>query len=369
MLITNLLVGDYLLLIVILLITIIIVQIKWSLNYWQRLNIKSVKFPVLNLTRSQFYKDKDYRYFKSIGEKVYGVYIYLKPTLILIDPEVIKHIFIKDFHVFNSRGIHYDPANDPISNHLLFMSGNEWKKMRAKLTPVFTSGKIKLMFDIILRCSDMFLDGISRNLNDIDIKDSLGCFMTDVIGSCAFGTEMNTLNDPNSKFRYYGKKVFETLASNMPKRIFINTYPKFASRLGFSMENKEITNFFFGFVKNVIEYRERNNYRRNDFLQILIDLKNSDKEEERLTITEITAQCYIFFLAGFETSSSTLTFALYELAKNKDIQDKVREEIKTVLSKHDGDITYESLKQMKYIGQVLDGNCFVLFCSLSFFLS
>lgn len=70
---------------------------------------------------------------------------------------------------------------------------------------------------------------------------------------------------------------------------------------------------------------------------------------------EAAAQCFVFFLAGFETSSTTMTFALYELAVHQDIQDKVREEIKSVLAKHNNKISYDSLKEMKYQRQVIDG--------------
>lgn len=70
---------------------------------------------------------------------------------------------------------------------------------------------------------------------------------------------------------------------------------------------------------------------------------------------ELTAQSFVFFLAGFETSSTTMTFALYELAIHQDLQDKVREEIEQVLAKHNGQMTYDSLSELKYMSQVIDG--------------
>lgn len=60
-------------------------------------------------------------------------------------------------------------------------------------------------------------------------------------------------------------------------------------------------------------------------MDLMIKMKNEDKGG--LSIDEIAAQAFIFFLTGFETSSTTNVFALYELVLSKEIQSKVREEI------------------------------------------
>jgi cytochrome P450 family 6 len=72
------------------------------------------------------------------------------------------------------------------------------------------------------------------------------------------------------------------------------------------------------------------------------------------TDSRLASQAFIFFLAGFETSSTTLSFCLYELAVNPDIQIKLRDEIDATLHKFGG-ITYDAVQSMRYLSQVIDG--------------
>lgn len=87
-------------------------------------------------------------------------------------------------------------------------------------------------------------------------------------------------------------------------------------------------------------------------MQLLIDLR---KEDPTFRIEQIAAQAFLFFVAGFETTSTTMSFALYELALNEKMQERARKEILEVLNRHGGDFTYECLQEMKYLGQIVDG--------------
>ena len=67
------------------------------------------------------------------------------------------------------------------------------------------------------------------------------------------------------------------------------------------------------------------------------------------------AQAFTFLAAGYETSGTTLSYALYELALNPEIQHRLRAEILEVLSKHDGKLTYEGIQDMSYLDRVVSG--------------
>jgi len=71
-----------------------------------------------------------------------------------------------------------------------------------------------------------------------------------------------------------------------------------------------------------------------------------------LSENEILAQAIIFFLAGYETTASTLSFCTYELALNPDIQQKLYEEIMSSLNS-DGIVPYDTLAKMPYLDAVI----------------
>lgn len=84
-----------------------------------------------------------------------------------------------------------------------------------------------------------------------------------------------------------------------------------------------------------------------------------------LIITEgpkLVAQAVQFFVAGFETTSTTMAFTLYELCLHPHIQDKVRTEIVACLKQYG--FTYEALKEMKYLHQCVLGTYILLMCLL-----
>jgi cytochrome P450 len=77
-------------------------------------------------------------------------------------------------------------------------------------------------------------------------------------------------------------------------------------------------------------------------------------------MNSLAAQAFVFFLGGYETSSTTMTFCLYELSLHQDIQDRLREEIDDVLQKYDGKLTYEGIQEMEYLDKVVSGKVQVM---------
>lgn len=299
--------------------------------------------------------------------------------------DFLKTVLIKDFQYFHDRGTYFNVKDDPLSGHLLNIEGDHWKKLREKLTPTFTSGKIRQMVPTIVDVGTKLEDFMNKiiELNpEPEIKNILARFTTDIIGSCAFGIECNSLEDETAKFLEMGLKVFQQPRNSFFKQLIAVTYPDFARKMGYKTTRDDVSEFFLGIVRDVVEYREKNKIKRNDFMDLLLQLKNegelidgsNSKKLGKLTIEEIAAQVFVFFLAvswfnklssfkheniffqGFETSSTTMTFCLHELSLNQEIQEQARQNVQEVLERHDGKITYESLSEMTYLEQCINGN-------------
>ncbi|KAK5637804.1 hypothetical protein RI129_000013, partial [Pyrocoelia pectoralis] len=270
-----------------------------------------------------------------------------------------KNIMQNDFGYFINRGSYINEKGDPLSAHLFNLGGEPWRNMRTKLTPTFTSGKMKMMFNTVLQCTIPMQEMMTRECLDkkpIMIKEVTARFTTDVIGSCAFGLDCNSFKNENSPFRNLGRNAFEKKSKWYRfRRGLVTICPTITKTLAITFLSKESTRFFINVVKDTVKHRTENNIQRNDMLQILIELEKSclNNGKPSLTVEQMAAQAFVFFGAGYETTSTVTTLCLYELAKNEDIQNKVREEIESVLRKYDGQISYDSLIDMKYMHQVI----------------
>lgn len=160
----------------------------------------------------------------------------------------------------------------------------------------------------------------------------------------------------------------------------------------------EAGSYFRGIVEDTVKAREERGIVRPDLLHLLLQarkgeekqvekLKDADGEEEsnysgtctpsrlsdnkrnvtisdkgnfsrippEITNEDITAHALVFFIGGLESVSSSISFTLYELAINLDIQRKLRKEVLTTLKECEGKVTYEAILDMKYLDMVVSG--------------
>lgn len=340
----------------------------------------SIKDRILFRISFHMFQLSVYRQFK--GHKIAGFYEGRRPTLMILDPDIIRHIMVRDFDHFVDRPTFNFRDSPYVKNMVINLKGTEWKDVRHLMTPAFSSGKLKAMQSLICTVGEQMADYLKKNIatkggqstGEIEMKEFFGRFTMDVIATTAFGVQSDSFKDQEAEFV---KMIAKFSDITLPNRILIFMVilltPWLAKFLPLSFFNMTSINFLGEVVKAAKKQRQDNtDKRRNDFLQLMLDAeaneepsqedgdcKKQTKDEEKsskksiLTEDVIVAQSILFLLAGFETSSTLLTFASYELALNLDQQKKLRKEILEVLEKHGGECSYQALSDMTYLENVL----------------
>ena len=136
---------------------------KYRYTYWSRYGVQQVPptfltgnlLPLLRMTKTSAQVIQDiYHHPKAKDSAIVGIYLFHRPALLIRDPELVKRILIRDFSKFCNRYSNSDVVGDPLgSQNLFFLKNPAWKEIRFKLTPFFTSGKLKQMFSLIAEVS------------------------------------------------------------------------------------------------------------------------------------------------------------------------------------------------------------------------
>lgn len=339
-------------------------------SFWARLGVPHLKphfpFGTLKMTGQRDHYSlqfaQAYNELKKCDSPFGGIYLGCRPFALITDLKFAQRILIKDFEHFGERGIFYNEQSDPLTANLFNLHATKWRPLRMKLSPTFSSGKIKFMCPTVERVGDELVNSMSNMLangRDVEIHNLMGRYTTDVIGTCAFGIDCNSLRDHNTEFYQMGRRALDKSNFSFLGRFLMSECASLARLLRLQLIVPDVTAFYFRCVTETVNYREQNDVHREDFMELLIKMKNTKSANggDGLTIAEIAAQSFIFFVASLETSSVTLTFALYELAQTKSqhIQDNARTEINQVLAKHNGQLTYDALIAMQYVDQIIKG--------------
>ena len=300
---------------------------QYSLNYWSRQGFKQLdpKFLVGDAGSQMRLKESMGEYYSELYNKykklrIFGIYFSYNPLLVVTDPKLVQDILIRDFNSFHDRPMPMDEENDPLTAHLFNLPGQKWRDLRVKLSPTFTSGKLKGMFSIIKDCSQVLEDYLIKNVKSgvdvFEFRDLMARYNTNIISSVAFGIDNDCINEPDHLFRRMGAKIFEPSFKNGMKGILSFISPKLFSLLRLKQTDQEVEDFIFSIVKQSVEHREEKNVSRNDFMQLLVQLKNQgyvsvdkgDKEGgeiktdsgvvKKMDMNALAEQVFVFFIAG-----------------------------------------------------------------------
>ncbi|XP_023785690.1 thromboxane-A synthase [Cyanistes caeruleus] len=320
---------------------------------------------------------------------VCGYYIGRQMFVVVSSPEMIKQILVTDFSNFTNR-IKPNLVSKPMLDSILCLRDDRWKYVRSLLTPAFSDTKLKEMTPLINQACDILLCNLKVYADSgkaFDIQRCYNCFTLDVVGSVAFGTEVDSQKNPDDPFVKNCRTFFE-MSLFKPLFILILSFPFIMIpllRIFPTKKQKELNGFFIQTIKNAIVYRHQQDAaeRRRDFLQWMLDACDSadslaagcwdvpgpsaalrqdeappagtapsEKAQKMLTEDEIAGQAFLFLIAGYETTTSTLSFATYLLATNPECQEKVLWEVDEFFAKHMVP-DYQNVQELPYLDMVI----------------
>ncbi|KAG7491982.1 hypothetical protein MATL_G00009470 [Megalops atlanticus] len=349
-------------------LTLVVVYGYWPYGFFKSLGIQGPQpLPFIG-TLLEYRKglhDFDMECFKKYGQ-IWGLYDGRQPVMSIMDPAMIKTILIKEcYPLFTNR--RNFRLNGPLYDAVSIVEDEEWKRIRSALSPSFTSGRLKEMFPIMKQHSDNLVKSLQRKADSgeaVELKEFFGAYSMDVVTSTSFSVDIDSLNNPKDPFVTNIKKMLKFSFFN-PLFLLVALFPfltPLLEKMDFAFFPTSVTDFFYASLQKIKSQREKNVHKnRVDFLQLMVDSQIPEKGTDPkgneslkgLTDHEILSQSMMFIFAGYETSSSTLTFLAYNLATNPDIMKKLQEEIDQVFP-NKAPIRYEPLMQMEYLDMVLN---------------
>ncbi|XP_042351719.1 thromboxane-A synthase [Plectropomus leopardus] len=334
--------------------------------------------------------------------RVCGYYLGRRAVVVIADPDMLRQVMVRDFSSFPNR-MTVRFATKPMTDCLLMLRNERWKRVRSILTPSFSAAKMKEMVPLINTAIDALMSNLNISAESgeaFDIHKCFGCFTMDVIASVAFATQVDSQNNPDDPFVRHAQMFF-SFSFFRPIMLFFISFPFIMAPLAKLIPNKrrdQMNGFFINSIQKIIKQREEQppEQRRRDFLQLMLDARTSKEsvslehfdtanaagelddrnqqtqqsasdQEDRLhsqepptrrlqkkmiTEDEIVGQAFVFLLAGYETSSNTLAFTCYLLAIHPECQCKVQEEVDDFFTRHESP-NYTNVQELKYLDMVI----------------
>lgn len=299
------------LIVIIIILVIILIFIKNHQNYFKKHSVAFIKSkPLLGALEDSILMKKGlydnivdiYHHHDVKDEPFFGIFLFHKPTIFIKDPELIKRVLVKDFNSFSDR-YSFAGDSDPLGTNMFHVDNPKWKLLRRKLSPFFTSGKLKAAFYLIeergAKLSKFIQQKITNSSKngkvELELKKVTDLYSMDVIGSIAFGIDAHSLEGTFDEFQ----EAVHSLFHYTPKRAFVIScsflLPALSRLLKLNFFGELYTNFILKFIPDVIRERERSQAKRNDLIDMLIELKNESNE---VSLNDLYAQAAIFLSGG-----------------------------------------------------------------------
>ncbi|XP_058804663.1 cytochrome P450 9e2-like isoform X2 [Phymastichus coffea] len=305
-------------------------------TYWKRRKMLHLTpTPLFGNTAPLFFRTNAFStHFQKLynnfpGARYFGAFDNKTPAILIKDPDLVREICIKNFDSFSDHDAFITEDMDPVIFRNLFnLEGEYWRRMRNLLTPSFTASRMKLMFELIAECSNDF---VQYFLDNPEVASSF---------------------DAKDAFSRYTATSFKLIDFIRFQLMII--FPKLMRWAGFTFLPNATDRFLKNIITETVKVRQEKGIVRQDMIHLLMLAMDKKDNSQKVTIDDIIGQAFFFFLAGFDASSSAMSFLCHQLAANPDVQNKLREAIIYQVNKDNGKISYNSLVQIKYLDMVIN---------------
>lgn len=275
-----------------------------------------------------------------------------KTFILTRDPENIKALLATQFNEFSlgdRRLLLYAFLGDGIFT----ADGESWSHSRAMLRPLFTRGQIGRLSALEPHVK-LLLDHVRRHQGQpFDMQDLILRFTVDSSTMLLFGESAKSLEEDTSE-KKAGTELFEVAFNEVLQVI--------ATQL--LMQGMKYLSYGRGFIRSLDTVNEFANSYIKKTLEMPIDaLKGADDKDYVFlhSLCQHTRDPKVLrdellntLLAGRDTTAALLAFAIYELARNQEMWNALKQEVNKEFGQGLDGITFESLKQCKYLRGVLN---------------
>ncbi|KAH8254115.1 hypothetical protein KR032_008560, partial [Drosophila birchii] len=328
--------------------------VKVSLGYWKRRGILhekpkffwgNIKGVANGKRHAQDALQDIYTAYKGRGAPFVGFYAWLKPFVLVLDLKLVHQILFTDAGHFTSRGLYNNASGEPLSGNLLQLDGHKWRSLHAKSAEVFTPSNMQKLLPALLQISKKIQGRLDKEiLQNRNISELVNSYNVDVMASMFFGLGHG---QDNQEFAKWTRSYWNDF--KLWRAYLALEFPLIARLLQYRSYAMPATAYFQKLVLSQLqEQRRRDRQPLQTFLQLY---SNADQP---LGDVQIAAQAFGSLLAGFVPLNATLSFCLYELALQPELQDRARAEIRKTLAQNGGHLTPEGLRELSYTKQVLN---------------
>lgn len=234
----------------------------------------------------------------------------------------------------------------------LFTSWTEepnWRKAHQILMPAFSQQAMKGYHHMMLDIATQLVQKWQRAGRDeeIEVAEDMTKLTLDTIGLCGFDFRFNSFYKENQH------PFIESMLKGLNEAMGQSSRWPIADKLMIKRrkEFEQNVDFMKNLVDDIIQERKKQDKTGDDLLSLMLHAKDPETGE-RLSDENIRYQIITFLIAGHETTSGLLSFAIYFLLKNPDKLKKAVQEADDVL--HGELPTFKQVQKLSYTRMVLN---------------